>query len=171
MPPENTDRDTARLPAARPVARPVRTNRVGLAARLGLVAVALCLAGVFGLAGRIDPYDPDGTPRRMATHTQLGLPACNFVGWTGRPCPSCGMSTSFALLVRGDVGASLRANWVGTLIAAAWAGLLAWAVASGLAGRLLFVPPGRGELVLTAAVGVFLVLMLGRWAGVLLRGP
>ena len=169
MPPENDPMPAARLPTARPV-RPPPTNRVGRGARLGLMAVAVGLAGVFAAAGRINPYGTDGTPERMATHTQLGLPACNFVTWTGRPCPSCGMSTSFALLVRGDIGASLRANWVGTLVAVTWAGLLVWAVAGGLAGRLLFVPPGRGELVLTAAVGAFLVLMLGRWAGVLLRG-
>jgi hypothetical protein len=163
--------DGDRIPTARPVRRPrpARTSRVGWWARAGLVAVAAALAAVFGLAWAIDPYGPDGAPRRMATHTQLGLPACNFVEWTGRPCPSCGMSTSFALLVRGDLGASLRANWVGTLLALTWAGLLVWAVASGLAGRLLFVRPGRGELALTAAVGVFVVLMLGRWAGVLLR--
>ena len=169
MPPENDHMDGDRIPTARPV-RPAPTNRVGRWARVGLVAVALALVAVFAAAGMIDPYGPDGAPRRMATHTQLGLPACNFVTWTGRPCPSCGMSTSFALLVRGDVGASLRANWVGTLLAATWAGLLVWAVASGAAGRLLGVRPGRGELVLTAAVGLFLVLMLGRWAGVLLRG-
>lgn len=169
MPPENDHMDGDRIPTARPV-RPARTNRVGRGARLGLVAVALALAGVFAAAWVINPYDADGTPRRMATHTQLGLTPCNFVTWTGRPCPSCGMSTSFALLVRGDVGASLRANWVGTLLAATWAAVLVWSVLSGVAGRLLGVRPGRGELLLTAAVGAFLVLMLGRWVGVLLRG-
>ena len=32
------------------------------------------------------------------------MPPCNFVLMTGKPCPSCGMTTSFALLVRGDIG-------------------------------------------------------------------
>ncbi|MBA4063727.1 MAG: hypothetical protein C0501_08440 [Isosphaera sp.] len=104
----------------------------------------------------------------MATHTQLGMPPCGFVLATGRPCPACGMTTSFALLVRGDVGASLRANWAGTVIAVLWAGALVWAVVSGVKGRPLFVPRGRGELVLTAAVGVVLLLMLLRWGIVLL---
>ena len=35
----------------------------------------------------------------MGTHQQLGLPPCNFVTLTGYPCPACGMTTSFALLV------------------------------------------------------------------------
>ena len=106
---------------------------------------------------------PTVKPRTMATHTQLGMPPCNFVVLTGKPCPACGMTTSFALLVRGDLSASLRANWAGTVIAVLWALTLVWAVASGIAGRMLFIPRGRGELILTAIVGVVLVLMLGRW--------
>lgn len=150
-----------------PVARPVRPGRATWYVRGGLLAGAAGLAVVFGLARAIDPYRPDGTARTMSTHTQLGLPPCNFVELTGRPCPSCGMTTSFALLMRGDVAGSARANWVGTALAVTWAGLLVWAVASGLAGRLLCVRPGRAELWLTGLVGVFLALMLGRWVAVL----
>jgi predicted Na+-dependent transporter len=120
--------------------------------------------GVFAAAAYINPYDEDGTPRTMSTHTQLGLAPCNFVVLTGKPCPACGMTTSFALLVRGDVRASLSANWVGTLTAMFWGGMLVWAVVSGMVGRPLFIPHGRGELVLTVLVGLFLALMLGRWA-------
>src|SRR5207237_1184759 len=145
-----------------PVAEPVRRSNRRLV-RAGLLSIAAVLAGVFALAAYLNPYNPDGTPRSMATHTQIGLPPCNFVSLTGKPCPSCGMTTSFALLVRGDVGASLRANWAGTSLAVFWAGLLVWAVASGITGRLLLIPAGRGELVLTIVIGAFLVVMLGRW--------
>ena len=106
----------------------------------------------------------------MATHTQLGLPPCNFVTLTGKPCPSCGMTTSFALLVRGDVAASARANWVGSVICLMWAAALVWATASGVRGKPLFVPPGRGELVFTVLTGAVLTLMLARWAAVLIQG-
>jgi hypothetical protein len=135
-----------------------------------LIAVAIALTGVFAAAIRINPYDEAGNPRTMSSHTQLGLPPCNFVALTGKPCPSCGMTTSFALLVRGDVVASVRANWVGSVICALWAVTLVWAVASGVWGRMLFVPPHRGELIFTIIVGVVLVLMLGRWAAVLIGG-
>ena len=151
-------------------ARPRPSPRVGRWTRAMLLLMAAGLAAVFTTALLLNPYNPDGTPRTMATHTTLGLPPCNFVGLTGKPCPSCGMTTSFALLVRGDIGASLRANWVGTTLAVFWAGLLVWAVASGLAGKMFFIPHGRGELVLTFVVGGFLVLMLGRWIAVLLGG-
>src|SRR6516162_9941646 len=97
-----------------------------------LLSMAAGLAAVFVIAFWLNPYTADGSPRTMATHTQLGIPPCNFVVLTGKPCPACGMTTSFALLVRGDVGASLRANWVGTLLAGFWAGLLVWAVVGAL---------------------------------------
>ena len=171
MPPENPAMDptpTERVLPVAKLARPARRARWYV--RAALIGVAAALAAVFAVAFYLNPYGPDGAPRSMATHTQLGLPQCNFVVMTGKPCPSCGMTTSFALLVRGDVGASLRANWVGTTLAVFWAGLLVWAVASGLTGRLLLVPRGRGELVLTVVVGLFLVLMLGRWVGILLGG-
>lgn len=137
--------------------------------RAGLTAVAVALVGVFAVAAWLEPYDEQGRPRTMSTHTQLGVPDCNFLVLTGKPCPSCGMTTSFALLVRGDVGASLRANWVGTLLAITWAGLLVWSLVSAVKGRFLGIPPGRGELILTAAVGIFLVLMLARW-GLIMMG-
>ncbi len=169
MPDETPDMHAKPAPDEIPVATLVRRPGATRTVRALLFAMAVALAGVFGVAVYLNPYQADGTPKTMATHTQVGLPPCNFVTLTGgKPCPSCGMTTSFALLVRGDVGASLKANWVGTLLAASWAGLLVWSVASALTGRFWFVPPGRGELVTTIIVGVFLVLMLGRWVGVLL---
>jgi hypothetical protein len=142
-----------------------RTTRI---VRAGLLAIAVVLAGIFAIAFWLNPYDSDGKPRTMATHTQLGMPPCNFVLLTGKPCPACGMTTSFALLVRGDISASMRANWTGTLIAVLWALTMVWAIAGAIAGRTLFIPNGKGELVLTITVGVVLVLMLARWGLVML---
>lgn len=167
----NQDTD---LPMARPVppvAAPLPGSpRTVLILRLSLLLAAGGLAGVFAVAFWLNPYGPDGAPRARGTHQQLGLPPCNFMTLSGKPCPSCGMTTSFALLVRGDVEASLRANWAGTILALVWAGTLVWAVASAVWGRPLFIPHGYGELVLTVAVGLILVLMLTRWVIVLVGG-
>jgi hypothetical protein len=136
---------------------------MGLFVRGVLLAMAACLAAVFVTAFRIYPYDENGQPLTMSSHTQLGLPRCNFVELTGKPCPSCGMTTSFALLVRGDVISSLRANWVGSTICLMWAVTLVWAVASSLWGKALLIPPRRGEMIFTIILGVVLILMMARW--------
>src|SRR5262249_43562376 len=107
--------------------------------RVALAAMLVGLVTVFVIAWRLDPYRAGGSARRVEAHQQLGLPPCSFLDVTGVPCPACGMTTSFALLVRADVPASLRANWVGTLLAAFCLCLVPWAAVSVARGRALFV--------------------------------
>jgi hypothetical protein len=133
--------------------------------RGGLVGMALALIAVFAVAAWLNPYNPDGSALSMATHRQMGLPPCTFYKTTGLPCPSCGMTTSFALLVRGDMRNSLRANAVGTLLALFCLMLIPWCLASVACKRTLFVY--SMERALTCLVFIFLSLMLLRWAIVL----
>ena len=114
MQPEPVEQDA--IPIAR-LAKPPVVKLTAKWVRIPLLAVGGMLASIFGIALYLNPYNADGSPRTMATHTTLGLPPCNFVVLTGKPCPSCGMTTSFSLLVRGDVRASLNANWTGTILA------------------------------------------------------
>jgi hypothetical protein len=130
--------------------------------------MALFLVTVFAIAVRLDPYNEDGTPRRMGTHTELGLPPCTFYQVTGYPCPSCGMTTSFSFLVRGDVLNSLQANAVGTLLALFCLALVPWGVGCAFGGRLYLVR--AVERTITLGVLIFLVLMLLRWGIVLALG-
>jgi hypothetical protein len=136
--------------------------------RGALLGVALGLVAVFVIACRLDPYNPDGTARRMETHRQLNLPPCSFKVTMGMPCPSCGMTTSFALLMHGDPVNSLRANAVGTLMALFGLLFIPWAVASVAVRRTLFLR--SLERAFTVLIVVLLGLMLLRWLIVLAVG-
>jgi Protein of unknown function (DUF2752) len=170
------DREPDSAPEDLPLARPVRfrperefvpaTVRIGKLARAFLGIMALGFLVVFGIAAWLHPYDETGKPYSMATHTQLGMPPCNMVVMFGKPCPACGMTTSFSLLVRGDVWNSMKANWVGTLMAAFWLGLIPWGLYGALKGRVPWVR--NLEMFLTIAVGVTLALMVLRWGWILI---
>lgn len=131
-----------------------------------LLLIAGILSLVLFVATLVRPYAEDGTPLRMASHRTLGLPACNFQEMFDLPCPSCGLTTSFALLVRGDVWNSLRANFVGTGLALVCAALIPWSIVSAIRGRFLWVRNVEGPLALM--VGVLAILLMGRWGVVLL---
>jgi hypothetical protein len=130
-----------------------------------LVLLAIGLMLVFGIALWLNPYDEEGRARKLETHLQLGLPPCSFRVLTGVPCPSCGMTTSFALLMRGDIANSLRANSVGTLLAAFGLVLIPWCLASAWIGQTVAVR--SLERTLTWLVLGFVGLMLLRWLIVL----
>ena len=49
------------------------------------------------------------------THTQLGLPPCNFLRLTHLPCPSCGLTTCFAWAIRLQFWKAFLANPFGIL--------------------------------------------------------
>lgn len=72
------------------------------AGALGLLLVAMLIAP-----------SPDG----HGSHTGLGLPACGWVVAFDTPCPTCGMTTSYAHAVRGDLLAAAKTQPMGTLLA------------------------------------------------------
>lgn len=145
---------------------PTLRERTNWWVRVGLLAIAAGLAAVFYIATLVKPYGPDGSPLKLGSHQTIGMPPCRFAQMTDMPCPSCGMTTSFALLVRGDVWNSMKANWVGTGLAVFCALMIPWAIASAFWGRYLLVR--RIEWALGLLIGVFTILMLGRWGVILL---
>lgn len=50
------------------------------------------------------------------THTQLGLPPCGFLVFTGYPCPGCGLTTAFAHMVRLQIGGAWHSNPFGIVL-------------------------------------------------------
>lgn len=54
--------------------------------------------------------------RGFGTHESLGMRPCGYLEATGHPCPSCGMTTAFANMIRVRPIASFRASPAGALL-------------------------------------------------------
>jgi hypothetical protein len=75
--------------------------------------------------------DPSG----HGTHTQLGLPPCPSVLLFNRPCPGCGLTTSFTAFLHGDFAFAFKAHPLGPFMylgMTAWAGLCLYGWIKGL---------------------------------------
>lgn len=77
----------------------------------------------------------------FGTHQQLGLPPCSSLVMFGFRCPACGMTTSWAYLMRGNVLAALSVNSGGTLLGLSALVTGPWLLASGIRGRWVGRPP------------------------------
>ena len=108
-----------------------RSGRVlSLGWRAFSLVISLGCLTVLIVAAKLPP-----DPRGESTHTELGMAQCQFLLHTGIPCPSCGMTTSFAWFVRGNLLASLYVQPMGTVLAFA-AALTFWAALYiGLSGK------------------------------------
>jgi hypothetical protein len=100
----------------------IQPQYLGIIGRLTALAVALACLTPLIIAALLPP-----SPNGLGTHTALGLAPCGFYLSYGIPCPTCGMTTSWAWLARGNVAASLWVQPMGTVLAAAaiaffWAG-------------------------------------------------
>jgi len=138
-------------PAGLPVAACPAAPRIGRLGRLVVGLTGCVLLGLLATAARLTP-DPQG----IGTHRQLGLPACTIVAWYGVRCPSCGMTTAWAHVVRGQAVAALRASVGGSLLALTALAAGPWLVGSATCGRWLVTAPHEGLIV---AVGLTIVVV------------
>lgn len=75
------------------------------------------------------------SPSGYGTHQQLGLPPCTTMLLWEIPCPTCGMTTSWAWVVRGNLVQAGRANLGGTMLALIAIGFLPAACYFFITGR------------------------------------
>lgn len=69
------------------------------------------------------------------TAEELGVGPCSFLVRTGWPCPSCGLTTSIASLLHGQVGRAFGAHPFGPVLLALLALLAGVGAAEAAAGR------------------------------------
>ncbi|MCA9136519.1 MAG: DUF2752 domain-containing protein [Planctomycetales bacterium] len=80
--------------------------------RIAGALTALLLIALLVTASALKPSSAG-----LGTHHQLGLPPCTIRVLFGVRCPSCGMTTSWAHVMRGNLLASAKANPGGMLLA------------------------------------------------------
>lgn len=76
-----------------------------------LLSLIFCLSILF-TAGSLKPHT-----KGMGTHQLLGLRACEFEVSYNMPCPTCGMTTSFAHAARGNLLRSFLVQPAGMVLA------------------------------------------------------
>jgi hypothetical protein len=87
------------------------------------------------------------------------MPPCAFKVVTGTPCPTCGMTTSFAWFARGRLGRSWRANPAGSLLAPACLLMIPWLLAGAARGRPVVFRSVEGPVLAVVAGAVALSLV------------
>ena len=138
---------------------PVAEQRVGILGRLLALVLATAAIGVLVTAVLIKP-----SPEGVGTHRQIRYlsptgdppPACELLRISGIPCPTCGMTTSFAWFVRGNWLASFYVQPMGFLLAL-MTGAFFWAcLFIALSGAPLhrLLTQIRGVVWITGLVGV-----------------
>jgi hypothetical protein len=132
------------------------------AQRITLAALALALVALLVTARILTP-----DARGHGTHQQLGLPPCTFYLVFQRPCPACGMTTSWAWLLRGEIGHALAANAGGTLLAILSLVGAPWLSISALHGRWFGFRPR--EWTIAAFAGMVSLVTAGQWVWRLLK--
>lgn len=133
--------------------------------------VASALLAVLAVAAWLTPSPAGfGTHEQLALRPGAGLQTCTWVALTGKPCPTCGMTTSFAHAANFHLLAALKVQPMGTVLALAaatgfWfalhvaaAGSRAGVILSGMFGK-------RALWVAMALLGGSWVYKIATWPG------
>lgn len=123
--------------------------------RIGWAVVALACAALLGIAAWLRP-----SPEGMGTHQALGLPPCGFVYTSGMPCPTCGMTTSFSLTVRGRLYSAVVAQPAGFVLCLSAMGLVGYGAYVSIRGRAIWI---NWDRISTRLVISLAFLILGGW--------
>ena len=124
-------------------------NKISRVFRCILAVAGLAMAGVLVTAAVLKPASEG-----MGTHEQLGLSPCYFPEKLGVPCPACGMTTSWAHFMDGNIRASAEVNLGGFMLCITCLFCAPWFLISAIKGRWILMRMTDGRIL------VFLVSWL-----------
>jgi hypothetical protein len=146
------------LQAVPPIFSPrIEAVQVGIWGRILSLGISAACLGLMIVAVKLTP-----NPNGMGTHTQLGLDECQFALRTGLPCPTCGMTTSFAWFARGNLAASVYVQPMGAFLAVMTVAIFWAGVYIGLTGRSIYRLIALGPT--RYYVPLFMALAVAAWA-------
>ena len=153
--------ETRRGKASPPSAVGWAWPRAGLGERIGQACVVVALAAALAVGFALTP-----SRTGAGTHTVLGLPECGMLKATGKPCPTCGVTTAFVLASHGHLVEAFVAQPFGFLLFILAAGGMVFSVATLVAGRswaplAVWVNP---VVVLLALLLVMLISWAYKWS-------
>lgn len=131
---------------------PDRSHRT----RLNAVLVLVGVAAIIGVSLYVEP-----DPARTHAKRRLPLRPCGFLMTTGLPCPTCGMTTSFAFMARGRVIAAFEQQPAGALLALLTVGLGVLALVVLVTGRRFEINWYRINPM--HVLVVFMAVFMGSW--------
>ena len=91
----------------------------------------------------------------------MGLPPCTLLVLFGVRCPTCGMTTSWANLVRGRLAEAISANPGGSLLCFLDMLAVPWLLCTAITGRWVVCEPRMG--IVAYGLAVFLAVTLIEW--------
>lgn len=139
-----------------PTVPPTQQHTGGSARRAVALGVALAAIALLGVAAWLRP-DTAG----HGTHTQLGMPKCQWVAFFDKPCLTCGMTTSFSLAADARLDRSFINQPMGAALAVVTAAVFWGCVHAGVIGVRIG-PMFRG-IWTRWTVGLVVVGFLGAW--------
>lgn len=112
--------------------------------------------GVTGVGAFLRP-----SPTGHGTHEQLGLPACPSALFFDRPCPGCGLTTSWTATIHGRFAEAIHAHPLGPLMYAMFTVFAAFAAVGCYRGKI--VATERPSFNRSLAAFVFVFAAFGVW--------
>lgn len=131
-------------------------RRITLPARIWAAVASACLLAVLVAAAFITP-----APEGYNSHTQLGLAPCAWAGLSGKPCPTCGMTTAFAHAANLDLLTAVQTQPMGAFLALVTATLFWLCLHAAVTGsRVLEL---LGSMLRWPVWAALVALLLGAW--------
>ena len=116
---------------------------------------ATCFAlwtGVTAIGAFLHP-----SPNGHGTHELLGLPPCPSVLMFDRPCPGCGLTTSWSAFIHGDFALAFHAHPLGPLAYMIFTGLALFGGYGFVTGRRLRIYSNKVAKISGILVAIFLL--------------